>query len=105
MNKNFKGAILALGLIGASLSTAGTASAGNVGISINLGDVAFAYQDGYWDQGHRWHRWRNAHEARDYRARPHNHYHAWNRDRDRDHDRDRDRDRDHDHDRGWHDRN
>jgi len=89
MNKVFKGAILTLGLIGATLSTAETASAGSVGISLNLGNVAFAYQDGYWDQGHHWHHWRNRHEAREYRARKHNEYHDWNHDRD--------------HDRGWHD--
>lgn len=90
MSKVFKSAILALGLVGATLSTAGTASAEDIGVSINLGNVAFAYRDGYWDQDRHWHPWRNKHEARDYRARQHNEYHDWNHDRD--------------HDRGWHGR-
>lgn len=88
MKKIFKSAILALGLLGATMAITGTASAGNLGISLNLGNVAFAYQDGYWDHGHRWHRWQNRNEARHYRAQHRSHYHAWNHDRDRD--------------RGWH---
>ena len=74
--------------------------------SFNTGDVAFAYSDGYWDHNRRWHRWANAREAREYRARyGHNYWHrkhihernrGW-RDRDRDgvpnrYDRDRDND-------------
>ncbi|MDR3498775.1 MAG: hypothetical protein P4L72_06070 [Parvibaculum sp.] len=91
MKTAIRGAVLALGLAGATLSMAGAASAAEVGISLNLGNVAFAYQDGYWDHAHHWHRWRNSHEARDYRAKQGPSYHNWNHNRDRDH--------------GWHDHN
>jgi len=36
--------------------------------SFDTGAVAFAYSDGYWDRDRRWHSWRNAREAREYRA-------------------------------------
>jgi hypothetical protein len=51
--------------------------------------VAFAYQDGYWDRDHRWHRWGRG-EAAWYRAHYRDHYYGWRHDRDR-------RDRNH----GW----
>jgi hypothetical protein len=37
--------------------------------SFDTGAVAFAYSDGYWDNNRQFHRWRNAQEARQYRAR------------------------------------
>jgi hypothetical protein len=52
--------------------------------SFDLGDVAFAYSDGYWDHDHQWHRWHNSREAREYRARYREHWHGWKHDRDRD---------------------
>lgn len=51
-------------------------------ISVNLGGIAFGYTDGYWDNGHTWHKWnrksdyynyRNRHGSRSYN-RSHNHY-------------------------------
>jgi hypothetical protein len=90
MRKVLNGAIIALALTGAALATAGTASAERVGVSLNFGNVAFGYQDGYWDRGHRWHHWRDADEVRRYRLVTTNHYYGWRHDRDRDH--------------GWHDR-
>jgi hypothetical protein len=42
--------------------------------SFNTGDVAFAYSDGYWDHNRKWHKWRSAREAREYRARYSNNY-------------------------------
>ncbi len=89
MRKILTGAIIALGLAGASFATTGTASAAGVGISLDFGNVAFGYQDGYWDRGHRWHHWRQGEMAR-YQAVNANHYYAWRHDRDPDH--------------GWHDR-
>jgi len=52
-------------------------------LSISFGDIAFGYSDGYWDNGHRWHAWRNADEARLYRTHSGSNYHAWHHDRDR----------------------
>jgi hypothetical protein len=95
MRKALNGAIVALGIAGAALAISGPASAqvgvgvnvGGVGIGVGIGpsDVAFGYQDGYWDTGHRWHNWRNDQEMRDYRNAPNNKYNDWKHDRDRDH--------------------
>jgi len=92
------------------LSTAGLftapASAQPTRFSFHVGDVAVGFNDGYYDNYHRWHRWRSAREhewyranyARSYRGYGHR---GWDRDRywDRDHDGipnrfDRDRDND-----------
>jgi hypothetical protein len=53
-------------------------------ISINFGDVAFGYSDGYWDNGRRWHAWRNDADARAYRAHHGSNFHTWRHDRDSD---------------------
>ena len=50
-------------------------------ISVGLGGIAFGYNDGYWDNGHTWHRWNSRHERRAYRDRDGSHYY------DRSHDR------------------
>jgi hypothetical protein len=85
MYKVLIGAIIALGLAGATLATASTASAANIGISFNLGGVAIGYQDGYYDSGHHWHHWRNQNDARSYRTAHGNQYHDWKHDRDTGH--------------------
>jgi hypothetical protein len=55
-------------------------AAAQLGISINLGDVAVGYQDGYWDHHHHWHAWRNHNDWTQYRqAHPEN-YHDWRHD-------------------------
>lgn len=59
-----------------------------VGVSFNLGDVAYGYRDGYWDNSHRWHKWRNRGDHDSYRNHQGNNY------RDGDHDRYRSQ--------GWH---
>lgn len=48
-------------------------------------NIAFGYRDGYWDNGHRWHRWSNDRAARNYRSHYSTNYRDWNHDRDRDH--------------------
>jgi len=82
MRMFLKGAAIALALAGTMLVAAGTANAagitfttndrgrdhGSTGISISFGDVAYGYQDGYWDNGHRWHNWRNRHDRDNYRG-------------------------------------
>ena len=91
MYKTLNGAIVALGLAGAALAFAGPASAddvgvhvGPIGIGLNFGDVAYGYQDGYWDQKHQWHQWRDDREMHDYRNAPGNHYSDYKHDRDND---------------------
>ena len=76
------GAAIALALAGTTLATTGTANAAGISIgmsdngrhnsgtaiSVSFGDVAYGYQDGYWDNGHRWHNWRNRHDRDNYRG-------------------------------------
>jgi len=94
-------------LAGASMTTATPAMArDSFAFSFDTGNVRFAYSDGYWDQNRRWHKWRSAREAREFRVRYRDRYYAnrssyypnrgW-RDSDRDgipnrYDRDRDGD-------------
>jgi hypothetical protein len=82
-------AIVAATMGTTALVTAGPASADRVFLSFDVGNVAFAYRDGWWDRDHRWHAWRDRDEWREYRVRHYPYY------RDYDHDRDRDG--------GWHD--
>jgi hypothetical protein len=53
-------------------------------ISINFGDIAFGYSDGYWDNGHRWHAWNSDSDARAYRASHGSNFHSWRHDRNSD---------------------
>jgi len=90
--------ILAAASIAGSLAMAGAAPAAAqpVGFSFRVGDVAFAYSDGYYDHNRRWHTWRT--RERDwYRTHYRASYRAMRHDRDRDGIADRfDRDRDND---------
>jgi hypothetical protein len=53
-------------------------------IAVDFGSVAFAYNDGYWDNGRHWHAWRNDAESRGYRNHHGSNFHSWNHDRDHD---------------------
>ena len=82
------GMVAVIGLSGAALLATGTANAdsrGGAAISLNFGNVAFGYSDGYWDNGHRWHRWSNANEQRRYQKQRHRNYNNHRHDRDADH--------------------
>jgi hypothetical protein len=57
---------------------------GTVGVSFDIGNIAFGYQDGYWDRGRHWHNWQNQDEVRYYRNSSGNQYHDWNHARDSD---------------------
>jgi hypothetical protein len=52
--------------------------------SIQLGNIVFAYSDGYYDRNRRWHRWRNERERNWYRQHRRTSYYNTTRDRDRD---------------------
>jgi hypothetical protein len=84
MLKHLQFAVVAIGLSGAVLAPFASAQAGGLGISLNLGNVAFGYQDGYWDRGHHWHHWRNDGEMRQYRAAHGSQYNDYRHDRDPD---------------------
>ncbi len=62
---------------------------GDNALAIDFGTVAFGYNDGYWDNGHRWHAWRNQSDYQGYRQHGQN-FHDWHHDRDNDN--------------GWHNR-
>jgi hypothetical protein len=51
-------------------------------IAVDLGGIAFAFRDGYWDNGHRWHRWHHRNDYRSYRDRNGSNFHNYNHDRD-----------------------
>jgi len=91
MYKTLNGVIIVLGLAGASLAVASPASAQGIGVSVagvgvgvGFGNVAYGYQDGYWDHSHHWNNWQNDEEMRNYRSASNNHYNDWKHDRDRD---------------------
>jgi hypothetical protein len=67
-------------------------SGGDVDFGIVLGNVVFAYSDGYYDNGRRWHRWRSDDERRWYQQNRRQSYYHMSRYRDRDRNR-----------RGWRD--
>jgi hypothetical protein len=107
--KNFRIAAIVVGaMAGLNFASMAPAQASEpFRFSFDTGAVAFAYSDGYWDRDQRWHGWRNAREAREYRARHGQNYKAvrhtrernrgWRGDQDRDgvpngYDRDRDGD-------------
>jgi hypothetical protein len=45
-------------------------------IAVDIGGIAFGYTDGYWDNGHTWHRWNNKSDMRAYRDRSGSHYYS-----------------------------
>jgi len=79
------GAVAAVALAGASLlPTAPARAQVNIGISFHEGDVMYAYRDGWWDHGHRWHPWRSEAERIWWRDHYHDRYWDWRHDRDPD---------------------
>jgi hypothetical protein len=66
-----------------------TPAKAEVAVTFNSGDVAFGYNDGYWDRSHAWHAWPSEQTRTTYQTSNHDHYF------DRRHDVDKDS--------GWHD--
>lgn len=88
MRKLIISSIAIIGLAAVPLLTTGSAHAdsrGSAAISLNFGNVAFAYSDGYWDNNHRWHRWSNVNEQRRYQKHHHRSYNNHRHDQDHDH--------------------
>jgi len=54
----------------------------NGAVSVEFGNVAFGYQDGYWDNGHTWHQWGDDRHRQSYRNYRGTRYNDWNHDRD-----------------------
>lgn len=84
MKMSFKAALVAAALAGGSLAVGSPAMAQSVGVTVAPGGIAFGYTDGYWDQAHHWHAWKNRAQADRFRADNRAHYYAWKHDRDHD---------------------
>jgi hypothetical protein len=84
MKNSMKILLAATVLSGAGLFASVPAVAQPGGFSFRIGDVGMAYNDGYYDRSHQWHRWGHNRERDWYR----NHYRASYRSmrHDRDHD-------------------
>ena len=74
-------AALILAISGTAAMTAAPASA-QVGVAFRVGDVAMAYQDGYWDNHHVWHAWARELDRKSFQTIHPEHYHDYNHDRD-----------------------
>jgi len=74
----------------ATLGVSSHARANDMRFSFDVGNVAFAYNDGWWDNDHHWHKWHSRHEARMFKDHYHDRYHDWKHTREHNH--------------GWHDR-
>src|SRR5690242_7512413 len=102
MKNSFKILLAAGALSTAGLFAAAPAAAQPSHFSFRVGDVAIGFDDAYYDNYHRWHRWRDAREHEWYRANYARNYRGWHHrgwGYDRDHDGipnrfDRDRDND-----------
>lgn len=56
----------------------GTVSIGNAaGIGFNVGDVSIGYSDGYYDHGHRFHRWARHDDMVSWQHDHADGYHEW----------------------------
>ncbi|MEQ1754376.1 MAG: hypothetical protein ABL973_09615 [Micropepsaceae bacterium] len=76
-------AILAGGLFAVSVP-AEARDRNPVSFSVTLGNVQFAYTDGYYDNNRRWHSWRNDNERSWYYRNHRRSYYNMRRDNDRD---------------------
>ena len=68
MNKITSGLVAVAALCAAGMITTTAPADARATFSITLGNTAFGYNDGYYDQNRRWHRWRNSHERRWYQS-------------------------------------
>jgi hypothetical protein len=66
-------------LLGAVTATAGVANAA-VGVGFNIGDVSVGFNDGYWDNHHRFHRWARHEDMEAWRHAHADAYHDWRHD-------------------------
>jgi hypothetical protein len=79
--KLLKLAILAAPLL-VTLGGFSAPAVARTGVSIDFGNVALGYRDGYYDQGHRYHRWARR-DAMRYRTQYHDNYRDMAHGRDR----------------------
>jgi hypothetical protein len=53
-------------------------------VTVDFGNIAIGYRDGYRDQNHQYHRWAHQQDARTYRSQHHENYRDMNHSRDHD---------------------
>ena len=76
---------VALGALALTVGVSATSlPAAAQSVTITTPGIAFGYSDGYWDQSHHWHAWRNAQQAAAWRAEHRAHFYNWRHDRDHD---------------------
>ena len=78
MNTPLKAVFLTLAL------AAGPAAVAGCVVAPGGDEVAFGYNDGYWDRGHHWHGWENAQQATHFRDSNVAHFYNRRHDEDRD---------------------
>ncbi|MGH7015046.1 MAG: hypothetical protein ACREEL_12990 [Stellaceae bacterium] len=67
-------AFIALAVLAAPLAVVAPARAANVSVGVDIGGIAFGFSDGYWDQNHQWHPWRNHQQFTEFKRQQPNHY-------------------------------
>ena len=67
-------ALMVMTAAGMSMATPSNAA---VGVSFDFGNVALGYSDGYYDNGHRWHRWAHRGDGDRWRNEHGDKYHGW----------------------------
>jgi hypothetical protein len=80
MRTSKKAALLAFSL----LFAAPLGARAETRVTVDLGGIAFGFEDGYWDRDHRWHDWERRGDWERYRSEYREHAYAWRHDRDRD---------------------
>jgi hypothetical protein len=75
MKSFVKVALVTLALAGGSLAVGMPAQAADH-VEFSLGNIAFGYSDGYWDQSRHWHAWRKHSDAVAFRQANADHYYA-----------------------------
>ena len=79
--KTLPAALLAASLVIPSVAVTAPAMARS-SVSVDFGNVSIGYRDGYYDKGHRYHRWAR-HDADTYRTQYQQSYRDMNHNRDR----------------------
>jgi hypothetical protein len=77
MKSFIRAAVVAAATCTAAFTVAVQPALAGIGVSLDFGDVAIGYHDGYYDSAHHWHHWRHPNDWQAYgRAHP-EHYHDW----------------------------
>jgi hypothetical protein len=84
VKNTLKATAITLAFAAATAIGAATASAADVSVTFNPGDVAYGYSDGYWTTKREWRTWEKPEYVEVYRKHPGARYYEWRHDRDPD---------------------